>query len=225
MHLLLVILLISIVIVVICCCMNAVEGNAELVQNKIQPVNEHKILNYANFSKFIEKKSKTMKGIRLICVIGADLSGRTKLAQLIGKHCGHQVVEDKMVKKTTMGETMKPRKLQDIRREFIIQNVPLDASPSEVAKHKARIATERKKQFVISGNFSDADLDVLFKGKNYNRNFLLLFVQPKEDLAGRWSKLTGHPKEDYDVLLKESSKLLNSYKNHRIYVVKNEFND
>lgn len=185
------------------------EAAGELVQNKKLLKGSQKLLGYAGFSTLVEKKNFNT---RLVCVVGADCSGRSHLAKMISKK-GFTLINT---------EKMKP---PEIRREFSIGSVSPTATAGEKAKFKAQVEVARKKKYVIDGKFSDDDLHRIFKGKGYDRNFILIFVQPKPDCAARWSKLTGRPKEEYSEVLKESETYLKSLKDYRLYIIKNNFQD
>lgn len=209
-----ILILFIIVVVIIVCCMQTQTGNAELVLNKTKSVNKHVKLGYANFESFLDAKKINY---HLVCIIGMDLSGRSHLAKMLAKKYGYTVIDERDGKG-------KMRKIPDLRKEFYIANVPPDASISEAAQHKKRIEAEKNKHIVISGNFTEEDLGRLFKGNNYNRNFLLLYVHPKDGADFRWAKCTNSNKADYKKLQQESDQLLKKYKNYRIYIVQNDFN-
>lgn len=173
------------------------EGSAQLVLNKTKYKNKHHHLGNANFDSFLKHD---LSKIRLICIVGADKSGRTHLAQSIAKKYGHTVLP-------TEG-----KQLTDIRREFAVK-----------PKSSADIQKGNKKKFIIEGKFSDEDLARLFKGKPIDRNFLLLFVNPLPSYAYRWSKHTGLEKATYEKLVEDAARLLKTYKKYRLYIVKNDF--
>jgi dephospho-CoA kinase len=172
-------------------------GDGELKLNKTTYKSVHKILSSANFKNFMDK-SKFIG--RLICITGADYSGRTHLANLIAKKHNYTVI------------SAKDKTPQEIRKIFKI-----------TPKSSADLEKRKKEKFIIEGKLSDEQMRVIFKGKNYNRNFLLLFVQPKPDVALKWSKRTKQPKSDFAALLKESDALLKQHKKYTVYVVKNDF--
>lgn len=206
-----ILLLILLFIIIIAGCYYwSKSGSAELVENKTLLKSKVQKLGYANFSSFIEKKA--LKN-RLICIVGADHSGRTHLANMISKKYGH-----KMIKK-------EGQDIPKIRQEFYIEGVKIDMSPADKKKAKENIEKSKHNKFVIVGNFNNEDLSRLFKGKGYNRNFLLIFVQPKVGLGLRWSKVTGLAKTDYEDVLKKSDEVLKGLKEYRVYILHNEFDD
>lgn len=207
-----VLLILLIFIVLICCLgyMASKDGSAELVENKVLLKSKVQKLGYANFTSFLEKKK--LKS-RLICITGAKNSGRMFLAEQISKKYGHKIIQQ--------GD----RDIPKIRQEFYIEGEKSDMSPAEKSRVKENIKREKNKKYVIVGHFDDDDLARLFKGKNYNRNFLLLFVWPKNGLGLRWSKLTGKEKSEYDNVIAETDKLLARLKKYRVYGIPNDFND
>ncbi len=181
-------------------------GGMELIQNKTLLKGKQYRLGYANFESFISKKKLDS---RLICVIGAKSSGSKYLANLISKKYGHKVI------------SQDGKDTPQIRKEFYIENVDY----SDKTNSKLRIKGELKKKYVIEGIFDDKELSRLFKGKGYNRNFILIFVEPKQGMGLKWSKLTGRPREEYEDMIKESKKILENITNYRVYILQNNFSD
>lgn len=191
-----------------------ITGGAELVLNKTKLVNKHTNLGYANFTSFMELKDFNF---HLVCIIGEDKSGRSHLASLLEKK-GYTVINER-------NEKGKRIKIPKLRQQFYIENMPPlnSLTEDEIKQHRDRIDSQRKKKYVITGNFTEDDLGRLFKGNSFNRNFLLLFTRPKKDSANAWHKATGEPKEGYDAFCKKSDALLKTYKNYRIYTVQNDY--
>lgn len=216
-HKMKILLILFFIIVIICVCIycsSDVSGAVELVLNKTTLVDKKTTLGYANFESFVNSKKLNF---HLICIIGADKSGRSHLAKMISKKYDYKVIDER-------DDKGKRRDIPNIRKEYFIDNIPIGATAAEIAGHKKRILTEKNKRYVITGDFTDDDLERLFKGNNYNRNFLLLFVQPKDDRALVWSRLTNEPREDYGKLLDNTKKILASHKRYRIYILQNDFN-
>lgn len=190
-------------IIIICAGMYyySTSGSAELVENKIKHVNNKKMLGYKNFTSFLDKKELNN---HLVCVIGTRFSGRTYFSKLLAAKYKYQIISQD-------GNVSAPA----IRKEFFIDN---NKNPADIEKLT-------KKKYIIEGMFDDTELKRIFKGKNYNRNFLLIFIQPKEGCAFKWHKITGKPKEDYDTMLKESNKLLAQITKYRVYILQNDFTD
>lgn len=178
----------------------AVSGEGgELKLNKTTYKNIHHMLASANFENFVKKYTFDM---RLIFISGVDYSGRKHLANMISKKSKYTIID---------GKDKKP---QNVRRELRI-----DDSSS------ALIQAGKKNKFIVTGDFSDDDLKLIFKGKSYNRNFLFLFVAPQPDYALRWSQATEQERATYPYLIKKSESLLKTYKKYRIYCVKNDFSN
>jgi len=184
-------------------------GAAELVLNKTTYKNTHVELGAADFNSLLDRKDLDY---RLICVIGEDKSGRTHFANMIAKKFGQKVLSIKYKKD-----------ISPARREIRI--IPNEKDSLE--KQKEYIKNEvKKRRFVVEGRLTDEQIGKLFKGRNYNRNFLLFFIKPVDsnEAANKWCKHTGFDKKQYEELVKESDKFLKEHKKYRTYLVKNTFN-
>ena len=188
-------------------------GAAEFIENKttIKPV--HHMLGNANFKSLIQHRDDLGKH-RLICIIGVDRSGRTHLANMIAKKFGHKIINDRVDGKKLDAPAL--------RKQFFIPD--RDLTQPKAAEDK-RIAEAKKQKFVLAGHYTEEDLSRIFKGKGRNRNFLLIFVQPKEGCALKWQKMTGGDRNAYDDLRAYSEKYMNSFKKYRFFVIQNDFTD
>ncbi len=135
-------LIFLLVLVVILYLLSSKDGAAELVENKTTLIHKVLTLGNANFSSFINKRD--LKKYRLICIIGADKSGRTHLADMIAKKFGHKVLDDK-----NMGKKIDA---PAIRKHFYIADVD---EGKNLSAEKERIKKEKENRFVIQGNFTE----------------------------------------------------------------------
>lgn len=192
---------------------DTVEGARELMVNREESkgkVYEHSYSNFSSFIASMAKKIKKSSFPRLICVIGADLSGRSHLAKMIEKKYDYKYIDER--------ENGKKIDMPRIREKFFVDINNLRGKDRERAQNNA-------KKYVISGNFSPDDLHRLFKGDPLNRNFVLLFVKPRKEVSRVWKSATKKSDDDYAKMISEGNRLLDAVaKEFKVNVVKNKFN-
>ncbi len=183
---------------------------AGIIQNKTKLTGEHVTVSSKDFDSFLNRKINS----RLVYIAGADKSGKMHLANMLAKKYGYKVVDGK------------GQKTQAVRATIRIADTPREATEKERVKDKARIESEKdKRKYIVVGKYSDEELEKIFIGKGYNRNFVFLYVMPQpgcETAFGKVMDLHGDDKKDnYKSVLAESQSLLKSHKLYRLYIVKN----
>jgi hypothetical protein len=164
-----------------------------------------------NLKSFI---SKAIFKYRLVCVVGANLSGRTHLAKMIAQKHGYTYIDEH--RDGLGGKTLDA---PAIRRQFYVD---AEGSTAEERARKRKAA----KKYVISGCFHAADLRRLFKGASINKNAIIIFVKPDPEKAAAWSKVTKKNKDEYKTVLRESENLFKELSTlFLMNVVVNRYND